>query len=237
MVKLALLLVSLSPAFGGGFDVATVKPSPPPEGDLININPGSFRNGRLIFVNASLSDCLKLAWGLVSDEQLSGPDWIKSKSVRFDIVAVPPPNTSAEEIPAMLQTLLAERLKLVVHHEQKVTRWLALVVAKNGPKMERPKPDAPYASQLWLGRIIGSNMTMLSLARFISRSERNTVLDQTGLTGAWSVRLEWSPPDASATGPSIFTAVEEQLGLRLESRRGPLDVLVVDHADQTPSEN
>jgi uncharacterized protein (TIGR03435 family) len=237
MVKLALLLLSLSPAFGAGFEVATVKPSPPPEGDLININPGSYRNGRLLFANASLSDCLKFAWGLVSDEQLAGPDWIKSKSVRYDIVAVPPPNTPAEEIPAMLQALLAERLKLVVHREQKAARWLALVVAKNGLRMERPKPDAPYASQLWLGKIIGSNMTMLSLARFISRSEHNTVLDQTGLTGAWNVRLEWSPQDANATGPSIFTALEEQLGLRLESRRGPIDVLVVDHADQTPIAN
>ena len=78
------------------FEVATVKPSPPPEGDLININLGTARNGRLTFGNASLSDCLKFAYGIVSDAQLAGPDWIKSKSVRFDIVAQAAPDASRE---------------------------------------------------------------------------------------------------------------------------------------------
>ena len=65
---------------------------PPPSGDLININPGTIRNGRITFSNASLSDCLKLAFGIVSDDQISGPDWIKSKAVRFEIVAQAPAN-------------------------------------------------------------------------------------------------------------------------------------------------
>jgi uncharacterized protein (TIGR03435 family) len=72
------------------FEVATLKRSPPPEGDRININLGNVRNGQLTFGNASLSDCLKFAYELASDSQLAGPDWIKSKEVHFDIVAQVP---------------------------------------------------------------------------------------------------------------------------------------------------
>jgi uncharacterized protein (TIGR03435 family) len=240
MVKSAILPLAVflftTWAFAAEFEVATVKRSPPPESDLININPGSFRNDRLLFANASLSDCLKFAYGIVSDDQISGPDWIKSKLIRFDIVAVPPPGARAEEVPVMLQALLVERLKLSIHHEPKAMPWLALTVAKNGPKLQPAKPDAPPVGPAILGRIDTRSMTTARLALFISRFERQTVLDQTGLSGAWEFKLEWSPPD-NPTGPSIFTALEEQLGLRLESRHGPIDVIVVDHADQTPADN
>src|ERR1700677_448422 len=101
------------------FEVATVKSSPPPTGDLININLGNIRDGKLTFVNASLSDCLKFAWGIVSDEQISGPDWIKSKAVRFDIVAQIVPGTPRDQVELMLRALLADRVKLALHHEQK----------------------------------------------------------------------------------------------------------------------
>lgn len=86
-------------------------------------------------------------------------------------------------------------------------------------------------------------MPMRTLALLISRFERETVIDMTGLGGVYQIKLEWTPdldrpPNADAPpGPSLFTAVQEQLGLKLESRKGPVDVLVVDHADQTPAEN
>lgn len=85
----AAVLALASPAF----EVATVKSSPPPEGDSININLGTVRNGQLTLTNASLSDCIRFAYGLVSDAQIAGPDWVKSKAVRFDIVAKAPPDT------------------------------------------------------------------------------------------------------------------------------------------------
>jgi hypothetical protein len=90
------------------FEVATMRQSPPPAGDLIDINLGTLRNGRLTFANASLSDCLKFAWQIVSDDQISGPDWIKSKAVRFDIVAQVPPDTPRDQVFLMLQALLAD---------------------------------------------------------------------------------------------------------------------------------
>jgi uncharacterized protein (TIGR03435 family) len=236
------------------FEVATVKSSPPTRvGDLININLGNFRNGKLIFTNASLSDCLKFAYGIVSDAQISGPEWIKSKAVRFDIVAQAPPDIAPARLQLMLQALLADRLKLTLHHEQKELPFLALVPGKNGPKIREAKSDSPSRASTTAarGRILSSGMSMELLATLLSRFERQTVVNLTGLEGAFEVKLEWAADDGRpivndgaapapmdvASGPSIFTAVQEQLGLRLESRKGPLDVLVVDHAEQAPTEN
>jgi uncharacterized protein (TIGR03435 family) len=236
------------------FEIATVKSSPPTKlGELININLGTFRNGRLTFTNASLSDCLKFAYGIVSDAQISGPGWVRSKAVRFDIVAQAPPDIAPAQLQLMLQALLADRLKLVLHHEQRDLPFLALVPAKNGPKIRQVKPDSVSApnSMAARGHIVSSQMSMERLATLLSRFERQTVVDLTGLNGVFEIRLEWTPDDnpplinggiAPAAidvpaGPSIFTAVQEQLGLRLESRKGPLDVLVIDHAEQIPIEN
>ncbi|HEY7333929.1 MAG TPA: TIGR03435 family protein [Bryobacteraceae bacterium] len=226
------------------FEVATVKRSPPPEGDLININLGNVRNGKLTFSNASLSDCLKFAYDLASDAQLSGPDWIKSKQIRFDIVAQVPPGMEREQMLMRLRTLLKERLQVAVHHEPRNLPYLALVVGKNGPKLHTAEPTRGGSTGMsMLGHIAGTQMPMRTLALLISRFERETVIDMTGLGGVYQIKLEWTPdldrpPNADAPpGPSLFTAVQEQLGLKLESRKGPVDVLVVDHADQTPAEN
>jgi uncharacterized protein (TIGR03435 family) len=248
MTKAGIVLGLAISAFAqSAFEVATVKRSPPPEGDRININLGNVRNGALTFGNASLSDCLKFAYGLVSDAQLAGPDWIKSKEVRFDIVAQVPPDTPRERLLLMLQSLLVERLKLAVHHEQKDLSYLALAVGKNGPKLREVQPDRAGSTGLsMLGHIAGSQLSMQTLALLISRFERQTVIDITGLKGLYEVKLEWTPdfpplvngaPAETAPGPSLFTAVQEQLGLKLESRKGPVDVLVVDHANQIPAEN
>ncbi len=127
------------------FEVATVKSSPPPSGDTININLGTVRNGKVTMTNVSLSDCIKFAYGIVSDDQLSGPDWIKSKEVRFDIVAQAPADTPRDQLLLMLQPLLADRLKLALHHQQKELAYLGLVVGKNGLKDYRLKPVDSYS--------------------------------------------------------------------------------------------
>jgi uncharacterized protein (TIGR03435 family) len=233
------------------FEVATVRRSPPPEGDNININVGTVRNGKVTFANASLSDCLKFAYGIVSDDQIAGPDWIKSKAVRFDIVAQAPVDTPREQLALMLQPLLRERLKLEMHHEPRTMPFLALVVGRSGPKLaaSTKENDVGKLNSTSGGRIGSNRMSMQLLATLISRFERRTVVDMTGLEGNFEVHLEWTPdspstavsPDAvspdAPRGPSIFTAVQEQLGLKLESRKEPLDVLVVDHSEQVPTEN
>ena len=191
------------------FEVATVKTSPPPAGDLININIGRFINGKLTFANASLSDCLKFAWGIVSDEQIAGPDWITSKAIRFDIVAQTAPGIPREQLEPMLQALLADRLKLALHHERKELSFLALVPGKNGAKLQRANPDsaASVNNPSSRGRIASKYMSMKVLATLLSRFEREIVVDQTGISGPFEVKLDWSPDDGTAndvtSGPSI----------------------------------
>jgi len=234
-----LLLVCLASA--QSFDVATLKVSPPPKGNEININIGTARNGRVTLTNATLNDCLKFAYGLVSDAQLSGPDWISSGVIRFDIDARAPADTPREQLLLMLRTLLTERLKLTLHHEERALPYLALVIGKNGPKFSesRPDPEARARNVTFGGRISGVQLSMSGLAVLLSRFERQTILDRTGLGGSYDLELAWALSSANndTAGPSIYTALQEQLGLKLESRRGPLDVLVVDRAEKAPAEN
>jgi len=245
MRTLLALAFALAAYAQPAFEIATLKRSPPPEGDRININLGNLRNGRLTFGNASLSDCLKFGYELASDAQLAGPDWIKSKEVRFDIIAQVPPDMPREQMLRRLQSLLVERLKVAVHHEQKEQPYLALTIAKNGPKLHEVAQTRDGSTGMsTLGHIAGTQMPMRALALLISRFERQTVLDQTGLSGFYEIKLEWTSdlnrppqPDDAPPGPSIFTAVQEQLGLKLEPHKGPVDVLVVDHAEQIPAEN
>jgi uncharacterized protein (TIGR03435 family) len=224
------------------FDVATVKQSPPPAGDSYNINLGTIRNGKVTLTNTTLSDCIRFAYGLVSEDQISGPDWIKFKEIRFDIIAQAPPDTPGEELLRMLQALLAERFKLALHHEQRERSFLALAVGKGGSKLRPANSDLGVApGPMILGRIVSNHMSMFSLAALLSRFERQTVVDMTGLTGLFDLDLQWTSERIGAPTtdekPSIYTAVQKQLGLKLEARKGPLDVLVVDFAQRVPGDN
>jgi uncharacterized protein (TIGR03435 family) len=224
------------------FDVATVKQSLPSTSDRININLGTVQNGKVTLDNTTLSECLRFAYGLVSEDQISGPDWIKLREVRFDIVAQAPPDTPREQLLLMFQSLLAERLKLTLHHERKELSYLALMVGKNGSKLHAAQPGAGAApGPMILGRIVSNQMSMFSLASLLSRFERQLVVDKTGLPGLFDVNLQWTSDRLGAPAtdekPSIYAAVQEQLGLKLEARKGPLDVLVVDSAQRVPSAN
>jgi uncharacterized protein (TIGR03435 family) len=240
------------------FVAATVKLLPPvPPSTPLPVNLGSFRNGTAMLTNTTLSECLQFAYGIVSDAQIAGPDWIKTRDVRFEIVGKTGLDVSRDQALLMMQNLLAERLKLSLHHEPREMSFLALVVAKNGPKLAPAKagtPPAQIPSQI-PGRVLHPQMPMGILATLLSRFERQIVIDKSGLTGPFSVDLQWTPDalrnrasqdgaaplvngqPANVDGPSLPTALQEQLGLRLESRKGPVDVLVVDHAEKVPVDN
>jgi uncharacterized protein (TIGR03435 family) len=238
---ISMLLIATQAGAAPEFEVATLKQSPPPAGDAIDINLGTVHNGRLTLANATLSECVRYAYNIVSDELVAGPDWIKSRAVRFDIVAQAPPGNNDDQFRQMLQTLLADRLKLTLHHEPKPLSYLALVRGTSGPRLLPAKSSGSNTNRG--GRILANRMSMPALAMLLSRFERQIVVDMTGLGGSYEFKLEWTPHDPngaaidSVTGPSIFTAVQEQLGLKLESRKGPLDVLVIDHAEKVPEEN
>jgi uncharacterized protein (TIGR03435 family) len=237
------------------FEVASVKPGQPLPGDKIYINLGSLSHGTLTLTNASLADCLRYAFGLTSNDQLSGPDWIKSKLVRFDIVAKAPEDTPLDRIRLMLQTLLTERFLLALHREQKELSYVALVIGKKGPKLQEAIPDSDASgNQFLIGRIVSNHLSMNTLATLFSRFTGQTVVDMTGLTGSYDLKLQWTPENKPAStapgrgagagasmdgepGPSLFAAVEQQLGLKLEVRKGPMEIVVIDHAERVPVQN
>ncbi|HLH30870.1 MAG TPA: TIGR03435 family protein [Terriglobia bacterium] len=236
------------------FEVATLKLSPPPSGDAIAINLGTLRNGTLTLANVTLVECIQYAYSVVNGDLIDGPDWIKSRAIRFDIVAKTSPETSQDNTRLMLRNLLSDRLKLTLHTEKKDMSFLGLGIAKNGPKLKPPNPTGDRGPQV-AGRILHPDMSMAMLTMLLSRFERQTIVDMTGLKGTFTVDLQWVPdflrerslqsgPPPSlngqpidSSGPSIYTALQEQLGLRLESRKGPVDVLVVDHAEKIPLDN
>jgi uncharacterized protein (TIGR03435 family) len=226
------------------FDVASLKVVPFTSGDY-RANLGTAVNGQVTLTNATLCECLRYAFSINNDDQIAGPDWIKSRQVRFNVVGKAPAETPVPELRRMLQTLLTDRFKLVIHHEQKERAYLALTVGKKGPKLPEARDVTNTAgNRQIMGAIISNRMSIEQLTTLLSRFLHQPVLDMTGLTGYFDVNLEWTPenlqtgtvPDLTDR-PSIFTAVQEQLGLALERRRGPLEVLVVDHADKVPIEN
>jgi uncharacterized protein (TIGR03435 family) len=227
------------------FEVATVKVLPPvPLGASLAINLGTYRNGSLTMNNVSLSECLQFAYGLVSEDQVSGPDWIKSHDTRYQIAARTAPDVELEQARVMVQALLAERLKVVLRKEARPVSFAALVPARGGVKLvpaDQARTGPPETNYL-PGRIIGSSVPMPVLAILLSRFERQLILDRTGLTGRYHVRLEWASEirlnggTAETPGPSLSDALN-QLGLRLEPRKEPLDSVVVERAEKMPTDN
>jgi uncharacterized protein (TIGR03435 family) len=186
-------------------------------------------------------------------EAVSGPAWLDSE--RYDVVAKALQTVPPDDLRRMLQALLAERFKLAVHTEQKPMPAFALVVGKSGPKLQAS--DTAILSGQRCSPIEGAegqkhiqcrHMTMSVLADNLQELSLGDfpipVIDQTGLTGAFDFKLDWTPaarlpvPDTDpAPGLTVFQAVETQLGLKLESRKLPLPVIVVDHVERVPVEN
>jgi uncharacterized protein (TIGR03435 family) len=256
------IILALLTSFAGAqsvqkpqFDAATLKAVAVDPAETYTANLGTIRNGRMTLTNVTLSDCIRFAYDIVSESQIVGADWIKSRDVRFDIVGQAAAETPDAEMRKMLQTLLAERLNLGLHHEQRELPYLALVIGRNGHKLRPAREGDSTPPITGAGRIIHPRMPMSVLAMLLSRFERQIVVDLTALAGPFDVKLEWTPdfirerarPDGGAVsingqsfdpnGPTLYTAIQDQLGLRLESRKGPLDVIVVDHAEKVPAEN
>jgi uncharacterized protein (TIGR03435 family) len=221
------------------FEVATVRvPASVPLGSLIDINLGTFRNGTLTMTNVTLNECLQFAYSLISQDQVSGPDWINSRETRFDIVGKASAGATLDDARRMLRSLLADRLKLSVRTEQRPYSFVAVVPAKSGSKLTPASGSNGAPGSGAPGRIVGQQMPMSALMSLLSRFEGQLFVDRTGLTGRYQIHLEWAPDnDATRSGRSLSEALEEQLGLRVERRREPLDVVIVERAEKIPSDN
>jgi uncharacterized protein (TIGR03435 family) len=234
----ATLAFAAVAAYGQKFEVASIKPADPnAHSSSTDTSTGQFR-----IENFSLKDCLKWAFE-VKDFSLSGPAWLASP--RFDIVAKPPAGASRREYPAMLQALLADRFGLVFHRETKVLPAYELVVDKKGLRA-KPAPESERQGETWgNGLVEGRHETMDGFADLLSRHLQLPVEDRTGVAGPYDIKLTYIPDDARPTvrpedpsaASSIFAALQEQAGLRLEKTRLPVQILVIDRIERQPTEN
>jgi len=238
------------------FEVASVRPSSSDDPrTLLQVMPG----GGLRTSGATMKFLISLAYDLTPFQIVDGPEWVDS--ARFDVIGKTETATDSEKQPPdptrltaqelkdrqglmrpKLQNLLAERFQLRLHRETREQPVYALLVGKSGIRFERTQGDF-RGVHIARNQISGERATIEMLAGALANQLRRPVLDRTGLVGTFDFKLEWAPQaeesstvSADASGPSIFTALQEQLGLRLESTRGSVDVLVVDHVER-PSQN
>jgi uncharacterized protein (TIGR03435 family) len=279
------------PAGKPEFEVASIKPAQAPPMGMMRVQMNADA-GMLRYTNVSLRDCIRVAYR-VKDYQIQGPDWIAS--VRFDIMAKLPAGSSKDQIPEMLEALLADRFKLALHRDTKDHPIYALVVAKGGPKLKPAEvltgdkarftmapganpskggiPAGAMAMQIGPGgaHLKAPSATLGNLAEAISRFSDRPVIDMTGIQGQYDFDLAFSPesmgnvraamgglpppppgpgPAGGPAGggehspseapaepaPSIYESVQ-RYGLKLEPRKAPIEILIVDHIERTPTEN
>jgi len=229
------------------FDAASIKPAPPeggkgePQG-TVSISPGS-----LTMRNVSLRDLIVTAYG-IHDYELSGPAWMGS--ARFDVMAKAAGAAPAGQMRTMLQGLLADRFQLAVHRETREVTVDALVVGKNAPKLGPQKPEGPGSLGIDGAKLIFVNYTLAKLADYLSqRSAGRPVVDETGIEGCYDLAVpivEGNTDNIVDVKRGIGQAMRDgslprlaadALGLRLETRKGPAEMVVVDRAERTPKEN
>jgi uncharacterized protein (TIGR03435 family) len=240
------------------FDVISIKPSRDTM-TRVQFTPDGIRGSGVV-----VRFLLYEGYGGINQCQIIGePAW--STGEGFDIEA----KVAAADLPTlakmtfdqrrtMFQQILADRFKLVVHHETRELPIYVLTISKGGSKLKESAPDDPAATSprrkgmmMGSGKVTATDAQLSMLVTTLSRNLGRTVVDKTGLTANYDFTLEWTPEGAAAPpaggspsgaappdqpGPDIFTAVQEQLGLKLESTKGPLDVVVIDHIEK-PSEN
>jgi uncharacterized protein (TIGR03435 family) len=215
------------------FEAAAIHPHDP----NLRLSTMQFANSGDIWIyGMTIRNLIWLAWRLPPERVSGGPKWLGSDL--YDIQAKAPRGSSTGDTAqrARIQTLLADRFHLRAHRQTKNESVYFLRVAKGGLRME---PDSSRRST-------GSILPWSGIVSVLSRIVGRPVIDQTGLTGAWHFGLRYTTVDGTASargiglgtepGPSIFTAVQEQLGLRLDAGKGPVDQLVID-AVERPSEN
>jgi uncharacterized protein (TIGR03435 family) len=238
------------------YDVASIRPAKDPEG----IWRLDYEGDTLRGVNVPLLYVVKTAFGIYEDYRILGaPKWLDSTTYDISAKIDAPTMDALKKLPReqqeraheqMLQDLLAKRFLFAAHRETKELPVYFLVIGKNGPKLPDAKPDpngpntAVWNPTMRAGIITATahNMTTEGLANYLKEPMSRTVLDKTGLTGTYEFTLRYTPdnapqpPPGGADAPSLITALQEQLGLKLEPGKGPVEVIVIDHIER-PSGN
>jgi uncharacterized protein (TIGR03435 family) len=220
------------------FEVASIKPVPPSDTALRVSMTGE--HGRINYTNVAVRGLIRKAYGL----RIYPPSGVSDplSMDRYDVVAKASSDVSEEQTMRMLQALLEERFKLVLHRETRELRVYALVVGKSGPKFREVHDDgsAPEIGSGEGHQIKAHHISMKLLAANLQGFLGDPVLDATGLTGLFDFTLDFTLDESTSPdrewGQTPFEAVQRQLGLRLEARKGPVEVVVIDHVEK-PSGN
>jgi uncharacterized protein (TIGR03435 family) len=234
------------------FDAVSVKPSNPSSihGTVVDVTPG----GTLHVVSATLKDLIETAYDVRTFQIEGGPAW--AGATKYDVDATPGTRPQSAAVPPpgwtnvrfKVQALLKDRFQLQLHRETRIAPIYSLAIAKGGIKSSvMPATQSPHRGiNAGQGTMLGEAASMKDLADKFSRLLGCPVVNNTGLERNYDFKLEWTPdpgpsapdgqPVESPLGPSLFSALPQQLGLRLEATKGPVDVLVIDHVDK-PSEN
>jgi uncharacterized protein (TIGR03435 family) len=239
------------------FEVASIKPVPPEaQCGMIQALPGGGLNVECM----DLRTLLTWAYQVRRYQISGGAPWVDS--MRWTILAKPGRDGGPEDFDKLndsernqamdlvrqrLQALLADRFHLEIQRESKEQTAYTLVVGKSGLKMQEAKPDAPGFLKMGRGQLIGNGAQMATLVSYLGDILQRPVVDRTGLAGHYEFKIEWTPdPPASAnspesepaarTGPTLFTAIQEQTGLRLTAEKTPVETIVIRRVEK-PSEN
>jgi uncharacterized protein (TIGR03435 family) len=250
----ALFLAGSLLAQGPAFETASIKPTPPNPSGAVGSMIGPMPGGGLRAEGMSVKAIIQWAYQVQNYQVTGGPSWTDSD--RWTIMArAPEPETpdgpvqwkdmNAQQQERYVdlarqrtQALLTERFHLVLSRENKEGVIYALTVAKNGPKLKEG-PSSGIGSGPRSIKSSGANMKLF--VSYLAMSVKRPVIDETGLKGIYAFDLKWAPDEPVRTdpnappaeaGPSIFTAMEEQLGLRLESRKGPIETLIIQSAEK-----
>jgi len=264
LAALPLLAVALSIAWAQppaaatptpNFDVASIRPNTTSSDGHHHIYSDSAES-HFRTVNLSIKDLIQFAYGLPDSQILGGPAWVDSAMYDIDAKSDAAVDAQLKALPSadarhqkqqMVQALLAERFGLKTHEETRQLPIFNLVVAKGGIKFE-PKDNVGNTVDTGRNRLHVSGMqnTVAILARELAQVMGRVVVDKTGVSGSYDLKLRWTPDNAPPPlingapdpdpPPDIFTAIQEQLGLKLESAKGPVPVLVIDQIDR-PTEN
>lgn len=244
------------------YDVASIRPHAADDGSMsIYDNP---LEAKFSVTGMTIKNVIEIAYGIEDFQLIGGPAWLdsehfdlqaKSDSAVNDQLAKLTECDARQAKQHMLQALLADRLKLTIHRGTKEAAGFELILAKNGPKLQESKPVDPDADPAKAGggmsmfarrqgyELTAQNYSMPLIASWLISAVRGPVIDKTGLTAKYDFKLQYSDQDAAsspsaqdASWPSIFTALQEQLGLKLQPARVPLETIVIDHIER-PSEN
>jgi len=228
-----------APATRPSFVVASVKPNT--SGSSSSSTNGS--KGQVVMINQTFKRLIERAYN-VKSFQVIGPDWMES--LHFDVVAKYPPDTADADRMVMLQTLLEERFKLAVHRESKERQGYALVVAKGGFKLKPVEPGGTSSNSDGNGRVTNLTVTKMSMggvADYVARRLSETVVDRTEIPGVYDFKFSFTTDDQNVDGveptgvPSLAAALQDNLGLRLQAQKVPVEFIVVDKVERVPIEN